>query len=495
MRNFKQIREETGHYAKAEEHLSKANDADAKGKPASFHAHMAEYHDELSQWHESKGRSATADKHADKADYHHEKSIDLGRGVHEARDTKQELRDAMTRHTRSAIAAKGEGDSEKVKVHQAYINKIKDKLGKMDAMGEEAGPFSYGAKKLQGADKDTGVSEAEQIDELKKSTLGSYVKKAAQDAEEAGRDQEYHGHKNDYARGEKRQKGIAKAVDRLTKEDINSYDFEKDADASIKAMRDKTAAKRAAETPAQKDDRRAATAAKMATPAPDGSARVSPDDQMDKDIKAHRARVQNAKPSMAEEQEQIDELKTGTLLRYHTKAGKSGLEAGVRASKSLDAGKYVSAIPDLNTREKRMKGQMQAMSKIQKRYATEEAELEEAITSKDIKMAVGVVKDKRYAGGNMTGAVSTLEKIKKNLSNHPRVQQALKTANEEVDDEGSMAKGQLNRMIDQATGLVKIMDDKKQLDGWVQSKLTTASDYLDSVHDYLMHSKQDVDTK
>jgi hypothetical protein len=135
------------------------------------------------------------------------------------------------------------------------------------------------------------------------------------------------------------------------------------------------------------------------------------------------------------------------------------------------------------------------MSKIQKRYATEEAELEEAITSKDIKMAVGVVKDKRYAGGNMTGAVSTLEKIKKNLSNHPRVQQALKTANEEVDDEGSMAKGQLNRMIDQATGLVKIMDDKKQLDGWVQSKLTTASDYLDSVHDYLMHSKQDVDTK
>jgi hypothetical protein len=273
-------------------------------------------------------------------------------------------------------------------------------------------------------------------------------------------------------------------------------------------------------------------------------------------------------------EEQIDELKTGTLLRYHTKAGKSGLEAGVRASKSLDAGKYVSAIPDLNTREKRMKGQMQAMSKIQKRYATEEAELEEAITSKDIKMAVGVVKDKRYAGGNMTGAVSTIEKIRKNLSKHPRVQQALKTANEEVnkleegagaekrfqeyhnetaklmkgihsalskhysahehtahwghvgdirhihdqlrdihdrlheqgeynknpnkiseevDDEGSMAKGQLNRMIDQATGLVQMMDDDKQLDGWVQSKLTMASDYLDSVHDYLMHSKQDVD--
>lgn len=196
---------------------------------------------------------------------------------------------------------------------------------------------------------------------------------------------------------------------------------------------------------------------------------------------------------VAEDTDQLDELKTSTLLRYHTKAGKSGLEAGIKATKSLDAGDYTSATPDLKKRDKRMKGQMQAMSKIQKRYATEEAELEEAITSKDIKMAVGVVKDKRYAGGNMTGAVNTLEKIKKNLSNHPRVQQALKTANEEVDDEGKMAKGQLMRMVNQASALAQMMDDDKQLDGWVQSKLTMASDYLDSVHDYLMHSKQDVD--
>lgn len=65
------------------------------------------------------------------------------------------------------------------------------------------------------------VAESMQIDELSKSTLGSYVKAAAKDAEQAGRDQEYHGHKNDYTRGEKRQKGVAKAVDRLTKEDVD----------------------------------------------------------------------------------------------------------------------------------------------------------------------------------------------------------------------------------------------------------------------------------
>jgi len=57
----------------------------------------------------------------------------------------------------------------------------------------------------------------------------------------------------------------------------------------------------------------------------------------------------------------------------------------------------------------------------------------ESITSKDIKMAVGVAKDKRYAGGNMTGAVKTMEKMKPGLSKHPRVQQVLKSTNEGID--------------------------------------------------------------
>ena len=62
-------------YDEAQEHLSKANDADAKGDKKSFHAHMANHHDSMSEWHDSKGRSASADKHAEKADYHHEKSL------------------------------------------------------------------------------------------------------------------------------------------------------------------------------------------------------------------------------------------------------------------------------------------------------------------------------------------------------------------------------------------------------------------------------------
>lgn len=68
--------------------------------------------------------------------------------------------------------------------------------------------------------------------------------------------------------------------------------------------------------------------------------------------------------------------------------------------------------------------------------------------------------------------------------------QAMKEA---VDDEGNMARGQLMKMAKQATSLAMMMHDDKQLDGWVQSKLTMASDYLDSVHDYLMNNVQDVD--
>jgi len=58
-------------------------------------------------------------------------------------------------------------------------------------------------------------------------------------------------------------------------------------------------------------------------------------------------------------------------------------------------------------------------------------ELDEAkFSPKEIKMAIGVASDKRYAGGNMTGATKAIEKIKKGLSNHPQVKAVLKRQNE-----------------------------------------------------------------
>jgi hypothetical protein len=59
-------------------------------------------------------------------------------------------------------------------------------------------------------------------------------------------------------------------------------------------------------------------------------------------------------------------------------------------------------------------------------------------SDKEVKMAIGIASDKRYKGGNMTGAVNAIEKIKKGLSNHPQVAAVLKRQNEDKEvDEGS----------------------------------------------------------
>ena len=56
----------------------------------------------------------------------------------------------------------------------------------------------------------------------------------------------------------------------------------------------------------------------------------------------------------------------------------------------------------------------------------------EGFSPKQIKMAIGVASDKRYAGGNMTGAVKAIDKIKKGLSDHPQVAAVLKRQNESL---------------------------------------------------------------
>ena len=53
-------------------------------------------------------------------------------------------------------------------------------------------------------------------------------------------------------------------------------------------------------------------------------------------------------------------------------------------------------------------------------------------SDKEIKQAKGIAFDKRYKGGNYTGASNTIEKLKKGLSNHPSVADALKRANENI---------------------------------------------------------------
>jgi len=56
--------------------------------------------------------------------------------------------------------------------------------------------------------------------------------------------------------------------------------------------------------------------------------------------------------------------------------------------------------------------------------------VDEAHNPKHVKQAIGVASDKRYAGGNMTGAVKVINKIAPGLSNHPQVKAVLRKQNE-----------------------------------------------------------------
>ena len=83
--------------------------------------------------------------------------------------------------------------------------------------------------------------------------------------------------------------------------------------------------------------------------------------------------------------------------------------------------------------------------------------LEKKFSDKEIKMAFGILNDPRYKGGNYSGAVKAIEKLKRGLSKHPSVKNALRRANEEV------VLGEAG-MGDKIGKLFKTKD-KKEIDG------------------------------
>ena len=82
----------------------------------------------------------------------------------------------------------------------------------------------------------------------------------------------------------------------------------------------------------------------------------------------------------------------------------------------------------------------------------ERESVQEGYSTKEIKMAIGIASDKRYAGGNMSGAVAAIEKIKKGLSDHKQVAAVLKRQNEDV---------QIDEMTAAEKKLIDLMYDKK----------------------------------
>jgi hypothetical protein len=65
----------------------------------------------------------------------------------------------------------------------------------------------------------------------------------------------------------------------------------------------------------------------------------------------------------------------------------------------------------------------------------------------------------------------------------------LRSMKEEVDYEGEMAKSELYNLIHNSEELYSMLENDTQLEAWIQSKITKAADYIDSVTQYIKYKK------
>ena len=117
-------------------------------------------------------------------------------------------------------------------------------------------------------------------------------------------------------------------------------------------------------------------------------------------------------------------------------------------------------------------------------------------------MATGIPHDKRYAGGNMTGAVSAIKKIRGQLSKGHQRATALMAANEETDDAGwyahkeihgskSISKEDWKKGYRMNSKGARVMTKEEQVDE-VLGKGATAADYI---HDFVNSKNPKFDGK
>ena len=137
--------------------------------------------------------------------------------------------------------------------------------------------------------------------------------------------------------------------------------------------------------------------------------------------KAFKVRDNEAKAMlnrvMSKEETSLDEAQYKVPSNYM---------AMMQKKKKADAGQQMS---DDEKKKNITTADREKLSKLASMLKKED--VQEA-ADKEVKMATGIAFDKRYKGSNMTGATKAIEKIRKGLSDHPRVKSALRQANEDT---------------------------------------------------------------
>mgnify|MGYP005993552853 FL=1 len=173
---------------------------------------------------------------------------------------------------------------------------------------------------------------------------------------------------------------------------------------------------------------------------------------------------------------QSDEFKSHAQAVKMIKASAGVKESFVEKLKSLKENnlKFVADIFNEDSDSEQFKKELETAQKVASTKKTKEQEantakgfvqavknvddikeetLDEATpTRKQVKQAIGIARDKRYAGGNMTGAVKTMDKINKGLAQHPKVADELRKQNEETEQLDEVSRKHFQQVADLIKG-------------------------------------------
>jgi len=287
-------------------------------------------------------------------------------------------------------------------------------------------------KRMHGIDRAVSrltKEEVEELDELSKSTLASYAKKAVDSGDIASRiasrSASLSGKESKPMQDivSKRGEGIKKAINRLAKEEVEELDeLSKSTLASYAKKATHDARMKMA---TGKDFER--VGANTRKPEYKAGAKKW-EDKYKSDARRREAGTMKAIDRLAKEEVELDEMDKS---QPSSSRGAEGLPVGKKAEPA-----------------KTDKVKSDALKALQKAYKKEETELDEATpTAQQVKQAIGIARDKRYAQGNVTGAVKAMNKINKGLAQHPSVQKELQKQNEDIEsvDEVTKATGGLKK--------------------------------------------------
>jgi hypothetical protein len=181
------------------------------------------------------------------------------------------------------------------------------------------------------------------------------------------------------------------------------------------------------------------------------------------------------KKRLSTKPEPASELEEGAMGKLLTGAA---LVAALLAGNKMvsDANPTMKKLKDAYEKAE-AKGDEVAMEKIEDLIAKQEVYLS-AGEGEDQSANLDEKKGKKFPDLNGDGKVTKADILKG---------RGIELKEEELDYEGEMAKSELRNIIQNAEELFNMLDEDTQLEAWVQSKLTKANEFLDSVNQYLKY--------